>query len=77
MRAATCGCRLGAAYYHSVDPFAEARELDDGNYTIDHFPTKLLTLHERFNTDAARREADARTEFMHAFLGQLRREISP
>jgi len=75
LRAATCGARLGAAYYHSGDPFARDRQLDDFRYTLDHFYTKLLTLPETLNTEAARREAERRVVFMGEFLAELGREI--
>jgi uncharacterized protein len=77
LRAATCGCRLGAAYYDLDDPFAETRNVDDARYTIDHFFAKLLRLSEHFNTDVAKREGAKRTAFMRQFLAQLKGEICP
>lgn len=75
LRAATCGCRLGAGYYHSADPFARGRDLDDGRYTIDHFYTKLLGLPATLHTAPARREAERRAAMMRAFLDELALEL--
>ncbi len=76
MRTVSCGVRLGAGYYSSVDPFARGRDLDDHSFTIDHFSTKLFKLPELMNTESARAEANARVGFMRDFLQQLEREIS-
>lgn len=75
LRVTSCGCRLGAAYYHRQDPFATARPLDDKSFTVDHFFTKLFQLPELMNTAAAKTEAAKRVEFMRDFLAQLENEI--
>jgi uncharacterized protein len=75
LRTVTCGALMQAAYYDLVDPLAQQRALDDRRFTLDHFPVKLLRLAERFNTPSGRREANRRTRFMQAFLGQLAEEI--
>jgi uncharacterized protein len=75
LRAATCGGRLGAGYYHPADPFARRRELDDSRYTIDHFFTKLLDLPATLNTAPARREGERRVAIMRAFLDELALEL--
>ncbi len=36
--------RMGSALYDSNDPMAENRPLDDKNYALDHFRTKLFNL---------------------------------
>jgi uncharacterized protein len=74
-RAATCGCRLGATYYHLDDPFASDRVLDDQQYTIDHFFTKLLELGKQMNTAAAQAIAEHRVSFLRDFLSELQWEI--
>ncbi|PIG92852.1 hypothetical protein CSQ79_14880 [Gloeocapsopsis sp. IPPAS B-1203] len=74
-RAATCGCRLGAAYYHLDDPFASDRVLDDQQYTVDHFFTKLLDLGKQMNTAPAQAIAEHRVSFLRDFLTELRLEI--
>lgn len=75
MRTTSCGVAMGSRYYEPKDPFARSRELDDRRYTIDHFFAKLLKLEGLMNTEPARREAKARSEFMRAFLERLRSEI--
>ncbi|HXV40490.1 MAG TPA: HD domain-containing protein [Steroidobacteraceae bacterium] len=76
-RAIAVGAALGRPLYAPEDPFCERREPDDRGASVDHFFTKLLKLAGTMQTDAGRREAMRRTEFMRAFLGQLRREIGP
>jgi len=75
MRTVTCGCRLGADYYDVGDPFGKNRELNDKQFTIDHFFTKLFKLVNTFNTDEAKSEAQERVQFMKSFLNQLESEI--
>ncbi|MBS3796429.1 MULTISPECIES: HD domain-containing protein [unclassified Pseudoalteromonas] len=61
--------------YHPSDPFCQAREADDGKYTLDHFFVKLLGLAKTMNTHSARVEAQQRTAYMQDFLRQLGKEI--
>ena len=76
MRAVSTGSRMGAIYYDATDPFAEDRELDDRRFTIDHFETKLCSLHKTMRTPAGSTEALRRTAWMRSFLQQLRSELS-
>ncbi|MFM2587637.1 HD domain-containing protein [Vibrio sp. TBV020] len=66
---------FGASLYHAEDPLSEHRELDDKNYTIDHFFTKLFRLESMMNTPAAKQEAKKRTEYMRGFIEQLASEM--
>lgn len=66
----------GTPLYAPEDPFCASRAADDRVSAIDHFYTKLLTLAATMRTAAGRREADARTAFMRAYLGQLAGEIA-
>lgn len=59
-----------------ADPFADERELDDLEFGVDHFFTKLLRLLERFYTPTGRRLAQQRHDFMREFLDQLADEIA-
>ena len=70
------GGAMGSAMFHGEDPFATGRALDDKAYAVDHFYLKLLTLKETLHTDAARREAQRRHDFMVAFLDELRGELA-
>lgn len=74
-RVLSTGARLGARYFDALDPWAEARDLDDRSYTVDHFFTKLLGLSNTMLTPEGRREAHVRTEVLVRFLEQLAREI--
>jgi uncharacterized protein len=75
LRTASCGARMGAAYFDGKDPWAEERSLDDRAFTVDHFFRKLLHLASTMRTRAGRREAIRRSEHMVAFLRQLGSEI--
>jgi uncharacterized protein len=63
------------AIYHPGEPFNQDREMDDKTYIVDHFFTKLLKLAPTFNTEAGRREAEKRTQYMRDYLGQMAVEI--
>ena len=74
-RAFIIGGQLGRPIYDESDPFCREREPDDFAATVDHFYTKLFKLVDTMQTDAGRREAQVRTQFMHEFLTQLGREL--
>jgi len=61
--------------YHPTDPFAEQREPNDKLYLLDHFYTKLLKLEEGMYTTTGRALARQRTEYMRAYLKELRAEL--
>lgn len=75
MRWATVGAKMKACYYNIEDPYAKDRELDDKNYSLDHFETKLLKLYDRLNTEPGKREGKKRLDFYHIFLERLKNEI--
>lgn len=70
------GGALGRPFYDPDDPFAVARQPDDGLWTLDHFFTKLLTLADTMQTPTGRAEAEYRTTFMRGYLEQLRAEVT-
>jgi len=74
-RCIAVGAALGRPLYEPDDPFCENREPDDRGASVDHFYTKLLKLAGTMQTAAGRREAARRTEFIRAFITQLRSEI--
>ena len=76
-RCIAVGAALGRALYQPDDPFCERRLPDDSGASVDHFYTKLLKLAGTMQTGAGRQEAERRTEFLRAFIGQLRSEIAP
>ncbi len=74
-RAFITGGSLGRPFYHPTDPFCQQRPPDDSAASVDHFYTKLLGLADTMQTAVGRREAQARTQFMQAYLRQLAQEI--
>jgi uncharacterized protein len=75
-RCIAVGAALGRPLYEAEDPFCERRQPDDLGSSVDHFYSKLLKLAGTMQTEAGRREAARRTEFIEVFLQQLRSEIS-
>lgn len=69
------GGALGHALYDPDDPFCENRLPDDDTYALDHFYAKLLRLPDSMQTDAGRREAERRAQFMRSYLDHLAAEI--
>ncbi|MDH4259182.1 MAG: HD domain-containing protein [Gammaproteobacteria bacterium] len=74
-RCIAVGAALGRPIYQSDDPFCAARAPDDAGASVDHFYTKLLKLADTMLTEAGRREARRRSDFMQGYLDQLRSEI--
>ncbi len=70
------GGHLNRPLCHKEDPFCDGREPDDGQFTIDHFYTKLFKLPDTMKTDAGRKEAHRRADLMQRYLDDLRKEIT-
>lgn len=66
---------MGRSILDQSDPFAERRELDDLEFALDHFPSKLLKLRERMTTQTGREMAEQRHRFLEVFLDQVRLEV--
>ncbi len=63
-------------FYNPGDPFWKSgRELDDNEWTLDHFYKKLLRLKKSMHTKTAIGMAQERTKFMEQFVRQLKKEI--
>jgi uncharacterized protein len=63
-------------FYNANDPFCRSdRGLDDMQWTLDHFQTKLLKLKDLMHTRTAKKIAQERTKFMMLFIRQLQKEI--
>ncbi len=75
MRCISVGTRMNGEFFNSADPWAKARALDDGRYSIDHFYTKLLKLPQSMTTEAGRAEAQKRADTMKLFLERLGEEL--
>jgi uncharacterized protein len=69
------GASFGAALWHSGDPWAEARDLDDKAFSLDHFERKLLKLAAGMNTKAAKAMAIGRQQVLLGYLAALREEL--
>ncbi|MEH6445363.1 MAG: HD domain-containing protein [Oceanospirillaceae bacterium] len=69
------GGSWGSSLYDPLDPFAQARDLDDRKICIDHFFTKLQGLVDTMKTSAGLLEAQSRWKFMEVYLEQLSHEI--
>jgi uncharacterized protein len=64
-------------FYNANDPFCRSdRELDDMQWTFDHFQAKLLKLQYFMHTKTAKKLAKERTRFMRLFIRQLQKEIN-
>ena len=64
------------AFYNPDDPFwKSSRELNDREWTLDHFQTKLLRLTRSMHTKTAREIAHERANFMELFIKQLQKEL--
>ena len=74
-RVFSLGGKFNSTIYQYGDPFATHRELDDKAYSLDHFYTKLLSLHSTFKTKTGRLIANERTQVMQQYLKDLRNEI--
>lgn len=66
---------LGTALAHPDDPWAEARDLDEGAFAVDHALAKLVRLPATMRTARGRAEAGRRAGVLHAFLTALGEEI--
>ena len=63
-------------FYNPSDPFWKTnRELNDRQWTLDHFQTKLLKLKKSMHTKTARQIAKERSRFMEIFIRQMQKEL--
>ncbi|MBE4429657.1 HD domain-containing protein [Vibrio parahaemolyticus] len=67
---------FNAQLYNDNDMFAKERELNDKQFTVDHFQTKLFKIVDTMNTESAKREANKRKAFMQTYLKQLHDEVT-
>ncbi len=75
-RAFSVGGSEKRSLYNHDDAFCRSdRKLDDKQWTLDHFQTKLLQLKDTMHTTTAKRIAQQRTRFMMIFMKQLQKEI--
>ncbi|TOB62106.1 HD domain-containing protein [Vibrio parahaemolyticus] len=67
---------FNAQIYNDNDMFAKERELNDKQFTVDHFQTKLFKIVDTMNTKSAKLEANKRKAFMQTYLKQLHDEVT-
>ncbi|MFW1376073.1 HD domain-containing protein [Vibrio parahaemolyticus] len=67
---------FNAQLYNDNDMFAKERELNDKQFTVDHFQTKLFKIVDTMNTESAKLEANKRKAFMQTYLKQLYNEVT-
>jgi uncharacterized protein len=75
LRCAAVNTQMKTSFYDPLDPLAEQRDLNDKEFMLDHYFVKLFKLPELMNTDAAKKEALQRVQYMQKFLDQLMSEI--
>ena len=66
---------LGVALFDAEDPFARQRGLDDKQYALDHFQTKLLTLPSTMQTEQGRHLAQHNADFLLSYMAKLSAEL--
>lgn len=66
---------LGVALFDAEDPFARKRCLDDKQYALDHFQTKLLTLPLTMQTEQGRHLAQHNADFLLTYMAKLSAEL--
>ncbi|TKU71182.1 phosphohydrolase [Citrobacter sp. wls710] len=66
---------LGVALFDAEDPFARQRGLDDKQYALDHFQTKLLRLPSTMQTEQGRHLAQHNADFLLTYMAKLSAEL--
>lgn len=66
---------LGVALFDADDPFADARALNDKQFALDHFQTKLLRLPDTMQTEMGRELARHNANFLVQFMAKLSAEL--
>jgi uncharacterized protein len=67
--------RLGSQPYHSEDPFAASRPLNDKSFALDHFYCKLFKLPAQLRTQGGRQLAEKRALFLQRFIDEIASEL--
>lgn len=69
------GGALNLALFDPEDPFAGQRELNDRQYSLDHFQSKLLRLPDSMQTARGREMARDSARFLVQFMARLGAEL--
>lgn len=75
LRCASVSTLFGSDYFDPHDFWAENRELNDQEFMIDHYQSKLFKLAELMNTASAKKIGQERIQFMKQFLLTLHSEV--
>lgn len=67
---------LGVALFDAEDPLAQRRALNDKQFALDHFQTKLLTLPGTMQTERGRELARHNAEFLVNYMAKLSAELN-
>lgn len=67
--------KIKSQLFDSEDPFSKNRELNDNEFAVDHFYTKLLKLKNTMNTDGAKVIATKREKILLSFIDALKEEL--
>ncbi|EHG7583695.1 MULTISPECIES: phosphohydrolase [Citrobacter] len=66
---------LGAALFDAEDPLARRRALNDKQFALDHFQTKLLALPNTMQTARGRELARHNADFLVTYMAKLSAEL--
>ncbi|VEA16773.1 metal-dependent phospho hydrolase [Salmonella enterica subsp. enterica] len=64
---------LGVALFDADDPFADRRPLNDKQFALDHFQTKLLKLPLTMQTERGKYLAQRNADFLVSYMGETER----
>ncbi|EAW9076304.1 hydrolase, partial [Salmonella enterica] len=62
---------LGVALFDVDDPFADRRPLNDKQFTLDYFQTKLMKLPLTMQTERGRYLAQGNANFLVSYMAKL------
>ncbi|OED41535.1 hydrolase [Endozoicomonas sp. (ex Bugula neritina AB1)] len=69
------GGLLKQKLFDPQDPMAESRDLNDRQYSLDHFESKLLKLSGTMQTQAGKAMAEKNSNYLREFRAKLLREL--
>lgn len=71
-----CGAKMNCKFLDGTAPWGNGtRTLNDKQFSLDHYPLKLLQLERTMNTEAGKAEARKRSATMRRMLEDLGDEI--
>ena len=67
---------LGVVLFDEEDPFAQNRSLNDKQFALDHFQSKLLMLPKTMQTAKGKALAEHNADFLVAYMAKLSAELN-